>query len=189
MADRQPHPRARRDRDHRRDSALRTAAAKSAGTDPGIRTRASPSSTAIAGAAQGGAPFGSGFPPARSEPARPCKGQIDGAPARRAAPAVTGKSGPQKHQPGAPPRNHSARRKTLADNRRFLIRAPPTRRSGPAITSNLHRTAACTAASIPIRTAAKPAYPPSPYKPLVSGFQLPTWSVCEFGACHDVGEA
>src|SRR4051812_44586398 len=61
VANRQPHPHARRHRDHRRDSALRTAAAKSAGTDPGIRTRTWPSSTSIAGAAQGGAPVGSGL--------------------------------------------------------------------------------------------------------------------------------
>jgi hypothetical protein len=41
-ADRQPHPHARRDRDHRDASTLRTAAANSAGTDPGIRTRTLP---------------------------------------------------------------------------------------------------------------------------------------------------
>ena len=51
-ADRQPHPHAGRDRDHRRVSALTTAAANAAETEPGIRTRTLPvNSTSIAGSA------------------------------------------------------------------------------------------------------------------------------------------
>src|SRR5713101_3169781 len=58
VADRQPHPHPGRNRDHRRDSALTTAAANAAGIEPGIRTRAFPAnSTSIAGSAQGGTPF------------------------------------------------------------------------------------------------------------------------------------
>ena len=49
-ADRQPYSNPRGNRDHRRASALTTAAANSAGTDAGIRTRTLPaSSTSIAG--------------------------------------------------------------------------------------------------------------------------------------------
>jgi hypothetical protein len=49
-ADRQPHPHAARDRDHRRRSAAITAAARSAGTDAGMRTRDAPeNSISIAG--------------------------------------------------------------------------------------------------------------------------------------------
>src|SRR4051794_36862935 len=50
LTDRQPHPHAGRDRDHRRASALTIAAANSAGTELGIRTRTLPAnSTSIAG--------------------------------------------------------------------------------------------------------------------------------------------
>src|SRR5262249_52764555 len=38
VADRQPHPHAGGNRDHRRDSALTTAAANSGGTEPSMRT-------------------------------------------------------------------------------------------------------------------------------------------------------
>src|SRR5712672_1327358 len=41
-ADRQPHPNTARNRDHRRASALMTAEARSAGIEPGMRTRALP---------------------------------------------------------------------------------------------------------------------------------------------------
>jgi hypothetical protein len=52
LADRQPHPHPRRNRDHRRDSTLTTAAAKPAGTEPGIRTRTLPAnSSSIVGSA------------------------------------------------------------------------------------------------------------------------------------------
>src|SRR6267154_1310 len=52
VADRQPNPHPRRDRDHRPDSALTTAAANPAGIEAGMRMRAFPAnSIAIAGAA------------------------------------------------------------------------------------------------------------------------------------------
>ena len=52
VPDRQPHPHTGRNRDHRRDSALTTAAASSAGTDAGIRTRVLPAnSISITGSA------------------------------------------------------------------------------------------------------------------------------------------
>src|SRR5712691_4622663 len=57
VSDRQPHPHTGRNRDHRRDSALTTAAANAAGIEPGIRTRTFPASTSIAGSGQGAAPF------------------------------------------------------------------------------------------------------------------------------------
>ena len=41
-ADRQPHPNTARDRDHRRASTLTTAEVRSAGIEPGMRTRALP---------------------------------------------------------------------------------------------------------------------------------------------------
>src|SRR5687767_9137333 len=57
LPDRQPHPYTRRYRDHRRDSALMTAAANAAGIEPGIRTRAFPTSTSIVGSGQGATSF------------------------------------------------------------------------------------------------------------------------------------
>jgi hypothetical protein len=45
VPDRQPDPHARRNRDHRRDSAFTTAAANSAGIDPGIRTTIFPANS------------------------------------------------------------------------------------------------------------------------------------------------
>jgi hypothetical protein len=45
VADCQPYANTARNRDHRRDSALTTAAANAAGTEPGIRTRTSPANS------------------------------------------------------------------------------------------------------------------------------------------------
>jgi len=58
VPDRQPHPYARRDRDHRRDNAFTTAAASSAGIELGIRTRTFPAnSISITGSVQDVDPF------------------------------------------------------------------------------------------------------------------------------------
>src|SRR5271169_1239901 len=52
VADRQPHPHSRGNRDHRPDNALTTAAANPVGIDAGMRTRALPAnSISIAGGA------------------------------------------------------------------------------------------------------------------------------------------
>src|SRR5271169_3180183 len=61
VADRQPHPHPRGNRDHRPDSALTTAAANPAGVAAGIRTRAFPAnSISIAGGAGHPAPSPTG---------------------------------------------------------------------------------------------------------------------------------
>src|SRR6516164_1300175 len=53
LADRQPHPHPRGNRDHRSDSALTTAAANPAGIEAGTRTRAVPAnSISISGSEQ-----------------------------------------------------------------------------------------------------------------------------------------
>src|SRR3954452_20727854 len=46
-ADRQPHPNTARNRAHRRASALTTAEARSAGIEPGMRTRALPANSIL----------------------------------------------------------------------------------------------------------------------------------------------
>src|SRR5204863_9896791 len=52
-ADRQPHPNTARNRDHRRASALTTAEARTAGIEPGMRTRTLPANaTSIADSLQ-----------------------------------------------------------------------------------------------------------------------------------------
>src|SRR6266851_8762299 len=64
VPDRQPHPHTGRNRDHRRDSALTTAAASAAGVEAGIRTRVLPAnSTSITGSAyDASTAFGAGSP-------------------------------------------------------------------------------------------------------------------------------
>jgi len=61
MADRQPHPHPRGNRDHRPDNALTTAAANPVGIEAGMRTRALPAnSISIAGVAGHPAPSPTG---------------------------------------------------------------------------------------------------------------------------------
>src|SRR5204863_5535615 len=68
VPDRQPYPHTRGNRDHRRASALTTAAARFAGIEPGIRTTIFPAnSTSIAGS-----------PPNR-RPSAPCAAAPSGA--------------------------------------------------------------------------------------------------------------
>jgi hypothetical protein len=115
VTDRQPHPHTRRNRDHRRDSALTTAAANAAGIEPGIRTRALPTSTSIA--ARGKARRRS---PQRSRPARSAPGRTR---PHRAVPAASDRSGPRKYRRDAPPQKppppaqNSPRRSPASDPR------------------------------------------------------------------------
>ena len=134
MADRQPYPHAGGNRDHRRDSALTTAAANSAGTEPGIRTRALPAnSISIAGS-----PHGDIAPYRRSALGRRNQHLGETRRPQRAAPDASDKSGPTKYQLGVPPRKRprpaqSSPRQSPAS----VPRSTADDAHAPVITSNL----------------------------------------------------
>ena len=128
MPDCQPYPKPGGNRDHRRDSALTTAAANAAGTEPGIRTRTLPvSSISIAGSAHAGSPAGAvgRRDQHRRKPVR------DGAqflpPAIDLPSADIGATGDIA--------DHRPRRQLAATIARFCSSDQRRRRSGPVITS------------------------------------------------------
>jgi len=148
VADRQPHPHPRGNRDHRPDNALTTAAANPVGIDAGMRKRAFPAnSISIAGVAGHPAPSPTGaigtLGEAMADPDLP--------------PPPIDLAGANLRPPGDLS-DHRSRRQALGDNRPLLLSAPPTSpfRAGDdfkprhrTVTNTSANTVACTSAYQP----------------------------------------